>query len=335
VAEAAPTIYLLHGDDDLAISEVLGKILGKFKDPATADLNTTHLDGKSASLDELVTVASALPFMADRRVVIFENPQARLQGSGMHKRFTETLDNIPPSTALVLIEHSSLLDYRGQWLKETRWIGKWLEKTGQRTYMRHFPLPKGGAMVHWIIERTASLGGSIHPQAASKLADLTGDDTRLADQEIRKLLEYVNYARPVDVQDVQLLTPDEARIDDFALVNALRERNAREAQAILHKMLEVDDPIVILGSMVYQFRSLLLAREIIDEGGSEQDVVQQLAHIKINAYPAKLAYENARRFTPQALRDIYHHLLEIDESIKSGQMSSDLALDLFTVQVTH
>jgi DNA polymerase III delta subunit len=48
VAEAAPTIYLLHGDDELAISEALTKILGKYKDPATADLNTTRLDGSIA-----------------------------------------------------------------------------------------------------------------------------------------------------------------------------------------------------------------------------------------------------------------------------------------------
>jgi DNA polymerase III subunit delta len=334
VAEAAPTIYLLHGDDELAISEALAKILGKFKDPATADLNTTHLDGRSASLDELATVASALPFMAARRLVIFENPLARLQGSGMHKRFTDILDSIPPTTAVVLIEHTSLLDYRGQWLNETRWIGKWLEKTGQRTFMRTFPLPKGGAMVHWIIERTASLGGSMHPQAASALAGLVGDNTRLADQEITKLLDYVNYARPIEIEDVQLLTPDEAQVDDFALVNALRERNASKAQAILHRKLEVEDPMMILGSMIYQFRSLLLAREIIDEGGSEQDAVNQLASFKINPFPAKLAYENAYRFTPQALQDIYHRLLDIDESIKTGMMSADLALDLFTVQVT-
>jgi DNA polymerase III subunit delta len=335
VSESAPTIYLLHGDDELAISEALAKILSKYKDAATASLNTTRLDGRSATLDELSAAANALPFLAPRRLVIFEHPLARLKGANLHKRFIEILENVPTTTALVLIEYSPLLDYRGLWLEETRWIGKWFEKTGQRAYMRAFPLPRGGGMVHWIIERATSLGGIITPQAASMLANLTGEDTRLADHELAKLLDYVSYARPVEMEDVQLLTPDAALVDDFALVEALRQRDAGKAQAVLHRKLEEGEPGLILGSMIYQFRLLLLAREIIDQGGGQKDVIDQLAQLKVNYYPAKLAHDNAHRFSLQALQDIYHHLLDIDEAIKVGRIPADLALDLFTVQVTN
>lgn len=335
MAEAAPTIYLLHGDDELSISEALEKILSKFKDPATADLNTSRLDGRITSMEDLAAITSALPFLADRRLVILEHPLARMQGTGLHKKFIEILDNVPTTTALVLVEHTPLLDYKGQWSKEVRWLGKWFEKTGQRTYMRFFPLPKGGGLVHWIIERAASKGGNITPQAAATLAGLTGDNPRLADQEIIKLLDYVNYARPVEIEDVQALTPNEAQVDDFALVEALRRRDAPRAQAVLHRKLEEEDPMLILGSMIYQFRLLLLAREIIDQGGSQQDVIDQLSQFKVNIYPARLAHENAFRFSPEALQDIYHRLLDIDEAIKAGRMPADLALDLFTVQVTN
>lgn len=335
MAESAPTIYLLHGDDELAISEALNKILSKFKDPATADLNTTRLDGRSTSLEDLAATANALPFLADRRLVILENPLARMQGTGLHKRFIEMLDHVPPTTGLVLVEHTPLLDYKGQWIKEVRWLGKWFEKTGQRAYMRFFPLPRGGGMVQWIIERAASVGGSIAPQAAAALAGLTGENPRLADQEIAKLLDYVDFARPVEIEDVQAVSPDAAQVDDFALVEALRRRDASKAQGLLHRKLEVEDPMLILGSMVYQFRLLLLAREIIDQGGSQQDVIDKLSQFKVNSYPARLAYENAHRFSTQVLREIYHRLLDIDEAIKAGRMPADLALDLFTVQVIH
>ena len=68
------------------------------------------------------------------------------------------------------------------------------------------------------------MGGQITPQAAVSLANQIGDDTRLASQEITKLLTYVNFARPVDVDDVEHLTPLTAKIGDFELVNALRDR---------------------------------------------------------------------------------------------------------------
>jgi hypothetical protein len=107
-----------------------------------------------------------MPFIATRRLVISRHTHWRVcREVVIHKKFIEILENVSLLLlAVVLIEHSPLLDYRGQWLKETRWIGKWLEKTGQRAYMRAFPLPKGGAMVQWIIERTVSLGGVITPR---------------------------------------------------------------------------------------------------------------------------------------------------------------------------
>jgi DNA polymerase-3 subunit delta len=190
-------------------------------------------------------------------------------------------------------------------------------------------------MAQWIMERTASLGGSISSEAALALAGLTGDNTRLADMEITKLLDYVNYDRPVEPEDVHELTPDAAQVYDFALVNALRQLDTRKAQAVLHKKLEQEDPMPILGSMIYQFRLLLLARDIIDLDNDQQDVINQFAQFKVPYFPAKLAHDNAVRFSPEALRDIYHQLLEIDDAIKSGKMTADLALDLFIVQFTN
>lgn len=334
VGETTPTIYILHGEDELAISEFIASILNKYKDPATADLNTTHLDGRSASLEELSAVANALPFLARRRLIILEHPLTRLKTTQIQKRFIEILDNTPQSTALVLVEYTDLTDYRGKWLKEVRWIGYWIDKAGERVFQHAFPLPSGGEMIRWIVERTKAMGGSITNQAASTLASLTGDDTRLADLEITKLLDYVNYSRSVEIEDVQALTPDASRVDDFALVEALRKRDTRSAQAVLHRKLDEEEPMLILGSMIYQFRLLLLAREIIDQGGGQKAVIDQLAQFKISPYPAKLAYENAFRYTTQSLEDIYRYLLEMDEAIKTGRIPADLALDLFTVQVT-
>ena len=44
--------------------------------------------------------------------------------------------------------------------------------------------------------------------AAKQLAAYIGSDTSLAAQEMEKLFTYVNYSRPVEAEDVQLLTTD-------------------------------------------------------------------------------------------------------------------------------
>ena len=48
-----PIIYILHGDDSFAINQFLTVMIGKMGDPAMAELNITHLDGKTASEDDL------------------------------------------------------------------------------------------------------------------------------------------------------------------------------------------------------------------------------------------------------------------------------------------
>jgi DNA polymerase-3 subunit delta len=186
-------------------------------------------------------------------------------------------------------------------------------------------------MVKWIQDHVKAQGGQMTTQAAVSLASQVGDDTRLASQEVSKLLTYVNFARPVEPDDVEHLTPLSAKIGNFDLVNAIRDRNQRKAQSLLHRSLEDDDPIYIFQRIVSQIRSLLIGREIYDEHGTVNDFPRSL---KISYYPARLALEGAPRFSAKFLDLIYHRLLDLDESIKTGQIDADLALELLVIELT-
>ena len=140
------------------------------------------------------------------------------------------------------------------------------------------------------------------------------------------------YARPVEPDDVQALTPLSAGVADFALLNALRAHDQRQAQCLLQRMLAEEDAIPIFQSIVSQFRDLLLTREILDGRGTVEDVVRLL---KLHHYRASLAVEHARRYTLPQLEAIYHRLLDVDTAIKTGQMPGDLALELLVVELTQ
>ena len=185
-------------------------------------------------------------------------------------------------------------------------------------------------MVRWIQDYAKIHGGQFSPRAAGALANQIGADTRLASHEIIKLLTYVNFSRAVEADDVEHLTPLTAKIGDFELVNALRDRDGHKAQALLHRSLEEDDPY-IFQRIVSQIRTLIIAREILDEHGTSDDFPKSL---KINPYPARLAMESASRFSKKFLDLIYHRLLELDVAIKTGQMETDLALELMVIELT-
>jgi DNA polymerase-3 subunit delta len=327
--EQVPVVYLLHGDDDYAISEFIARLSEKLGDAMMADVNTTRLDGRSCSLEELVGAVSVMPFLVSRRLVILTHPAEYGRSPELQKKFKEVLNKIPTTTALVLVEDHLLTSDKDK--TKGRWLGKWAQEAQGKAFVHAFPVPTGPELTRWIQKQAKTAGGQISSSAAEMLGEMVGPEPRLLEQEIEKLLAFVNYKREVDEGDVQLLTPWIAKAQDFALVNALRSKDSRQALRILHRELIEKDAIPIFQGIVYQFRQLLLARDVLDEGGGEEEVVRQLG---IHPYAAKLAAEHARRFNLPDLEMIYHRLLELDEDMKTGGMEDELALDVLVTELS-
>jgi len=159
-----------------------------------------------------------------------------------------------------------------------------------------------------------------------------GDDPRLAVQEIEKLLAYVNYQRPVDPDDVEYLVAYAGETSVFDMVDALGARDGREAQRLLHRLLEEDDPLRLFGMVVRQFRLLLLTRELLDAGTRDTEIATA---IKSHPFVVRKLRGQVRNFSLPQLEVIYHKLLDIDQAIKTGKTDGDVALDTFVAALTH
>jgi DNA polymerase-3 subunit delta len=334
MGETAPIIYLLNGEDEYAIAEYVNELERKLGDPATAALNTTRLDGNAFSLDQLPSIANALPFLARRRLVILTHPLARLSGPGAkeaQKRFTDLLEKIPATTALVLVENRQLTSDKDREKGKHHWLESWALEHKEITLVQVFRAPKGAEMIKRIQRTAKDTGGQISLEAAELLASLVDNDPRLADKEVEKLLAYVNYKRPIDYDDVQAVTTDTSQGDIFALVDALGAQNGRQAMGMLQRLLEYQDYYSIFGMIVRQFRLLILAREVIDRGGQKGDIQRELHQ---HPYVAEKLLGQARRFALPELERVYRRLVEIDEAVKTSQMPDRLALETFVSAFT-
>jgi len=331
VSDKPPVVYILYGEDEFAISSFLTGLQAKMGDATTAEMNTTRLDGRSLSIDALTNAVYAMPFLAPRRLVILTNPLAKLSSSILREKFVALLERVPSSTALVLVENRQLTDDRDRRKNKLHWLEEWAQKAGERAVVRTYPLLRGEAVPRWIQERAKTLGGQFSPEAAEWLADQAGNEPRLLDQEIRKILTYVDFKRPVEPDDVEHLTPFSRQGDIFAMVDALANHRAREAQGMLHHLLEEQDALSIFGMVVRQFRLLVQTREVVDKGGREMDVVREL---KISPFVAGKLVPQSRHFTQKQLEGIYRVLLEMDEAVKTSQIEADLALDMLFMSLT-
>lgn len=331
MGESHPIIYLLNGEDEFAIAHFVDELERKLGDPATASMNTTRLDGNSFNLDQLPSIANALPFLAPRRLVILIHPIARLSAPAAQKKFTDQLEKIPHTTALVLVEHRLLTGDKDREKDKIHWLERWALEHKEKTFVRAFRIPKGAEMIKRIQEAAKKAGGQITPEAAGLLASLVDNDPRLAEQEIEKLLAYVNYRRPIEFDDVEALTADTGQGDVFAMVDALGNRDGQRAMSMLQRLLEYQDYYSIFGMIVRQFRLLIQARESLDGGKQKTEIQREL---RLHPYVAEKLLGQARRFALPELERVYRRLLEIDEAVKTSQMPERLALETFISALT-
>jgi len=323
--------YLLHGDNELERSEQVAEFKRKVGDESLRDLNVTVLDGRKLTLGEVQHAADAIPFLADRRLVVVEGLLTRLAGrkskgddgeeaaSGSAKDYLnsllEYLPRVSETTQLVFVEP--------QLLKPTHPIVKLAQ---QAKTAIEFKQPALAELNGWIIKRARKHAGAIEPAAANRLAALIGGDLRRLDQEIDKLITYVNGQRPVTEKDVSLLVADSGLSNIFDMVDALGKRDGQRAARELHHLLDQgENPLGLLAMIVRQFRLMIQVKELQENRLSPDEIAKQLGQ---HPFVVKKLSEQARNFSLPNLETIYRRLLDINVEIVTGQTPDILALDL-------
>ncbi len=321
----SPSVLLLHGNDEFAIAEHIEKLCAGLGDPSTAGMNIARFDGRAGlDFEALYTAVNAAPFLAPRRVMVLVHPVSAFNSAEAREKFIDLLDKSPATTTIALVEYDEL--------KRDHWLLKWVGQAAPRAAAHVYNLPKRWEMPRRIEAEAKKQGGEISPDAAARLAERVGEDTRIAAQEITKLLTYVNFERPVTLADVEKVSIVSAQGNVFELVDALGAGDGKKAQRVLHQLLENEEAFELWGMVIRQFRLLLQAREILDENGGQAEIQKELG---LHEYVAGKVTTQARRFSMPALEAIYHRLLEIDEGAKTSQVPLDLALDTLVVELTR
>jgi DNA polymerase-3 subunit delta len=329
MSEAAPTVYFLYGDHEIAFSEFIHRLREKMGDPSMADMNIDRFSSGNLDLGKLEEVCTSLPFLAPRRLVILEQSLRNLLDTPTKDSFLRLLNDIPPTTALLVIENIDLKSAKGKTPKFISDFIQWLEENQSTSYVKRFELPRGQQFVQWVQQRTHELGGEIEPQAAHLLSEFVDQDPHIAIQELIKLLDYVNRERPIEMEDIEKLTPFQRQSDVFAMVDAIGLRNGSQALQWLRQLLQDDSPLYAFAMIVRQFRLLLLAKD------AQINRLDPKEALGVHPYVAGKIIAQAKNFSLNDLENIFHHLMEIDVASKTGQDNLEVSLERFVANLTQ
>jgi DNA polymerase-3 subunit delta len=319
MAKTPPKVYLLHGDDEFAMAEFVQSMKKRLGDDSTAEMNFQVYNVSDLDWPAFEAAAYSMPFLSKRRLIILDQVERFQKIPDQRDRLTQLLEQIPDSTALLLIERSKASPSKRA--KSPSSLTRWAEEHPDLCYIRSCETPHGSEFVSWLLTRAAELGGTIEHDAAVLLSEWTQEDPRLASQELNKLLDYVDLQRPINVDDIEQCTPYRGQSSIFSLVDAIGQRQGEEAVRKLHEVLREDDASYAFAMILRQFRLIIRARDMIDSAKTPDHTVHR------SEFVVKKVSAQARKFSLSDLEHIYRELLEIDLRAKNGQMDLDVALD--------
>jgi DNA polymerase III subunit delta len=318
--------YIFHGDDSHSQKETVAGLISKMDDPSMLDLNTTRLDSR-ATFTELRQSCDAMPFLAKVRLVLVSDLLSSQSDKAFVDQLVAYLSDLPETTRLIFLESSKLRDNH-RVIKLAKEL-----KTG---YVKLFARPEGAGLERWIRERVVEKNGRIHPRAAHLLATNIGNNLQTLDNEIEKLILYQGQdgdePREITPDDVDLLCPYLAEANIFDLVDAIGNRNSKQAALLLQqKFNEGADPFYLFAMFVRQFRLLIQVKELADGGEKPPTIAQSL---KMHPFVVSKIQQQSQGFSLSQLEQVYRHLLDIDVGVKTGRADMATALNLLVAGLT-
>jgi len=310
-------VIFLYGEDSYRSKQKLDEIIGQYRKVRTSGLNLMHVDASQADFTDFMVHVKSSSMFAETKLVILKNVFA-------DKVFQEALtENIKPLNALkdvVVIYESSTPDQR---LK----LFKLLIKECKN---QEFNLLEGRELKMWAVKEFEALGQKINVDALELLIASAGKDLWRASSEVQKLSAYKK-GQTIKKEDVALQVKANIEMDIFKTIDALAQKDKKQALALLQKHLDGgDNPLYLLSMVAYQFRNLLVVKELAEKGLMYASIVKKSG---LHPFVVKKSYFACSQFSFDYLKQLYRKIFQIDADIKTGKIEPETALEIFVATI--
>lgn len=276
--EPAP-VYLILGDDEAEMSNLAADLTSLVEDELRAfNVDRLYAGEKGTTPASIVEAARLLPMMGERRVVVVMRAEKILKPKRRGKSAEADEDDgeeaEAPSAADALTGYvqapveSSTLVLMASDVDKTRRIGKALYKHATVVECWGLKNEKNPRFIDFratarkaeeLVRRiVAEAGQQIEPAAARLVAERAGIDIIRLRGDVERLTLYAAGKPKITLADAQEVVSAETAQDDWAVTNAIAQRNTAEALRQLSLAMDAGAvPYMILGQLGWFVRDKL------------------------------------------------------------------------------
>jgi len=302
-------IIFLYGKDTYRSRQKLNEIIEHYKKIHKSGLNLKYFDDKTINFEEFKNEIQSVSMFNEKKLIVLKNTLSS-------KAFKEFIDS--KETILLFYEEGEVVE--DEFVKLLKKYGKWQE----------FKLLEGPKLKNWVKKEFEKYQTEVELNALDKLIDFVGNNLWQMSNEIKKLVSYKKEQK-IMVSDVELLVRPKIETNIFKTIDYVASQRKKQAIELLKKHLEKgDSPFYLLSMISYQFRNLLIVRELIDKNIPYHLISQKT---KLHPYVIQKIYPLAKKFSLPELKKIYQRIFQIDLQIKTGRLNPETALDMFIAEV--
>lgn len=319
-------IKILFGKDEFTIYEKVKQMREDLRPKELRDVNTVVLDGSKITKDELVSVASVVPFMADSRLVIVEGLAGKFEGARRRsQRVLGDWENI--SKELVFLPSSTELVFKEGDIRRGNPMLRVLKEVGK---VESYPALSFNQLLEWIRDRAAAQEMRIEVPAARLLADSVGSELRVINSELNKLDLYSD-GSVITRQHVESLVAYVKSQSIFTVVDRSLAGEYREALEAANRLQETGlPPAAIIRMIARQVKLVIRVHAMRRNNESGSDISRRLS---ITGYPLQKTLEMERRTKFEEMVRVHKLILDGEVKVREGKLSEATSLTNLVIEM--
>ena len=327
-------IIFLYGKDTYRSRKKLKELKEKFLreiDPGGSSLIT--IDGEIVNMEKINEIVAARSLFTRKRMIIIEkllSNKSKIvldQAAEYFRKLSKQKNKDEEDNIIIFWD-----DLGGGKIGANK-LYKFLIK---QKFVQNFKLFSNTEAINWVKNEVKARQAKISGQAALSLSSLFGSDLWQLSNEIDKLINYKRGQQEklldndsggeIGLADIEKLARGKADENIFALTDAISSKNKARALELLEKEIAAGiTETYLIHMIIRQFRILLQIRQGLEEGLTSRKMINQL---KLHPFVVQKSITQARNFSMEILKKIFHSLVEIDKKIKTGQTDTKTAISL-------
>ncbi|MBC7901733.1 MAG: DNA polymerase III subunit delta [Saprospiraceae bacterium] len=307
-------VYVLYGAEtylrDLAANTIANL---SFNEGDFRDFNETEFSvAISDNLQPALAAAEQLPMMAAKRVVRIAD--VRVGATSNKDTLKEDQESILENY-LKRPAETSVVIFIADELNANRKIGKLLLKG--RPIAVEFPRLDDAALRKFAADKIRESGSEADERTVRHLTALTGSDLRRLSNEIEKLSTAALPDKLITIDLIESLVANSRELTNFELTDNLMAGRGEKAIRAMRKILDDGaEPLALLGLISYNYRRLLMAKDLMNQGVSRQELSSA---VKLYGNKQEEFLTAARRTDLGKLSHAIKRIAQTDLAIKTSQ----------------